>query len=115
VAEPVAYLIEGFDGGGKLYAKIVQFTVDEARNSAAEFARHYTTVTTTPLIRGTAGVQACVPALPDPDVQDESGLLTYYSKDALAEYAQAWRDAYGVLAVDGQTQDPTATDGSTKP
>lgn len=55
MAEPVAYLIEGFDGG-KLYAKIVHFTVDEARDSAAEFARHYTTVTTTPLVRATAGV-----------------------------------------------------------
>lgn len=55
--EPVAYLIEGFDGSGKLYAKIVHFTVDEARNSAAEFARHYSTVTTTPLTRasGVAG------------------------------------------------------------
>lgn len=46
-----AYLVEGFDAGGKLYAKIVHFTVDEARNVAAEFARHYTTVTTTPLAR----------------------------------------------------------------
>jgi hypothetical protein len=57
--EPVAYLIEGFDGSGKLYAKIVQFTPDEARNSAAEFARHYTTVTTTPLVRATHGVTPC--------------------------------------------------------
>jgi hypothetical protein len=56
MAEPTAYLVEGFDGG-KLYAKIVQFTVDEARNSAAEFARHYSTVTTTPLVRATDGVK----------------------------------------------------------
>jgi hypothetical protein len=52
---PVAYLVEG-SHDGKLYAKIVHFTVDEARNSAAEFARHYSTVTTTPLARTAHGV-----------------------------------------------------------
>lgn len=53
--EPVAYLVEG-SHDGKLYAKIVQFTVDEARDSASKFARHYSTVTTTPLARITHGV-----------------------------------------------------------
>lgn len=53
---PAAYLVEGFDHAGKLYAKILHFTVDDARESAAEFARHYSTVTTTPLARVTAGV-----------------------------------------------------------
>jgi len=47
----VAYLVEGFDHSGELYANILHFTQDEARDSAAEFARHYSTVTTTPLVR----------------------------------------------------------------
>lgn len=71
--EPVAYLIEGFDGSGKLYAKIVQFTVDEARNSAAEFARRYSTVTTTPLIRATHGV-GVPPVGPAPSAQGPTEL-----------------------------------------
>jgi hypothetical protein len=33
------------------------------------------------------------PAMPSPDVQDDAGLLTYYSREALAEYRQAWLDA----------------------
>lgn len=49
----VAYLVEGFDHSGNLYAKILHFTVEEARDSASEFARHYFTVTTTPLTRAT--------------------------------------------------------------
>lgn len=56
--EPVAYLVEGFDHNGTLYARIVHFTLDEARDSAAEFARHYSTVTTTPLARAADGVEA---------------------------------------------------------
>lgn len=55
VSQPVAYLVEG-SHNGKLYAKIPHFTVDEARDSAAKFARHYSTVTTTPLARVAHGV-----------------------------------------------------------
>ncbi len=53
----VAYLVEGFCGD-ELYAHILHFTLDEARNSAAEFARHYSVVMTTPLVRATPSVTA---------------------------------------------------------
>lgn len=47
--EPVAFLIEGFDGKGQRVASIIQQNADNAKNAASVFAEHYPMVKTSSL------------------------------------------------------------------
>ena len=47
--QPAAYMVEGLDKG-KLYARKIHFTLEEARKTAAAFSQHYSTVNIRELI-----------------------------------------------------------------
>lgn len=52
--EPIAWLVEGLDLDGTLCAKLLHFTLTEARTTASEFTKHYPVVRYEPLTRMTA-------------------------------------------------------------
>lgn len=81
--EPAAFKVEGWYEG-KLMAHILHFTVEEAKATASEFAKHYTTTHTIPLFPPPVGRR-----------QDD-----YWEKEArrYAKNADYWRERCGTEA-----------------
>jgi hypothetical protein len=58
------YVVIGYDASGKLVSKILHFTIEEARESAAVFAKHYPQVITKALMISPGQPASAQPAQP---------------------------------------------------